>query len=283
MGCLNDGDKWKHWFANIHLSGPCNRRCYFCIGQHMMALDSFNTLDTKAADMNGMGEFLESCMLHNVKEVFLTGTNTDPALYRHHKELVEFLKVNMEIPVGVRTNGTAHVSELSYYDKGNITICSLDPSTNLKMMGGQPCDLGEIALHVRDISRWKINCVLGPENSNSQTIIELVEACSKYGIPRINLREPYGQPHVGSEFISEMAPVKKRILQDTVDVYDFGDVDVSYWDVHYVAVRSVNLYASGRVSKDYPITKGHVENGIVCAQNNFDHGRHNKQWIKSLN
>jgi hypothetical protein len=278
MGCINDSDKWKHWFANVHLSGPCNRRCYFCIGQHMMALDSFNSLDTKPADMKGMGEFLEECTLHEVKEVFLTGTNTDPSLYRHHEMFVEFLRRNLQIPIGIRTNGTAHVSELEHYDNGSITICSLNPSVNLKMMGGPPCDLGEIALHVRDISKWKINCVLGPENANSQAITEIVEACSKFGIPRVNLREPYGQPHVGIERLG-LGPVKKRILQDTVDVYDFGDVEVSYWDVHFVGVRSVNLYANGRVSKDYPITKGHVEGGVVIPQDQFDHGRHQKQWL----
>jgi len=245
----------------------------------MMALDSFNSLDSKASTMTGMNEFLESCMIKECKEVFLTGTNTDPALYRHHKDFVEFMKVNLEIPIGIRTNGTAHVSELQYYDKGSITICSLDPSVNLKMMGGPPCDLGEIALHVRDISKWKINCVLGPENANGRTLLELVDACEKFGIPRINLREPYGQPYVGDAFLTALRKRTKKILQDTVDVYTFGNVEVSYWNVHYVGVRSVNLYANGRVSQDYPITKGHAENGIVLPQDRFDHGRHQRQWL----
>lgn len=46
MGCLNSDGSFSHWFGNIHLSGPCNRKCYFCIGQHMMALDGENNLDT---------------------------------------------------------------------------------------------------------------------------------------------------------------------------------------------------------------------------------------------
>jgi len=33
--------------------------------------------------------------------------------------------------------------------------------------------------------------------------------------------------------------------------YDYKGVDVTYWDVHYVRVESVILYANGNVSLDY--------------------------------
>jgi hypothetical protein len=61
MGCLNDDPNhpFPHFFGNIHLSGPCNRSCYFCIGQHMMALDQENSL--KRIPTN-IGKFLRECM-----------------------------------------------------------------------------------------------------------------------------------------------------------------------------------------------------------------------------
>ena len=60
--------------------------------------------------------------------------------------------------------------------------------------------------------------------------------------------------------------------------YDIDGCAVTYWDVHYVEVESVNLYATGRVSETYPITKGHASTGQVLEQSNFTHGRHMRQW-----
>ena len=72
-----------------------------------------------------------------------------------------------------------------------------------------------------------------------------------------------------------------EILQGTVPFWDIDGVRVCYWDVHVVGVRSVNLYANGRVSMDYPVTRGHTENGIVQPQDEFEgHARRTKQWIK---
>lgn len=277
MGCLNDSDKWNHWFANIHLSGPCNRRCYFCIGQHMMALDSFNSLDTPPEGMKGLDAFISEVNARNIKEIDLTGTNTDPCLYRHHVELVEVLRASIPGAIlGIRTNGSAHVHEIGLYDKGSITICSSDYGTNLEMMGGPPPDLGELSLHA-DLSKFKINCVLGPGNANKKNVLGLVSLANKYGIKRLNLREPYGQSHVGFFYMGEP---EGEILQGTVPIWNIDGVSVAYWDVHVVGVRSVNLYANGRVSMDYPITRGHTDNGIVKPQDDFPgHARRARQWL----
>lgn len=59
MGCLNYNKGFEHWFGNIHLSGPCNRACYFCIGQHMMAVDAENNLNTWP--LLGIEEFVVLC------------------------------------------------------------------------------------------------------------------------------------------------------------------------------------------------------------------------------
>lgn len=49
--------------------------------------------------------------------------------------------------------------------------------------------------------------------------------------------------------------------------------------MHYVAVASVNLYASGRVSLDYPITRGHADDGVVKDQSAFSGGRGPERWM----
>ena len=104
MGCLNDGD-YGHWFANVHLSGPCNRSCYFCIGQHMMALDPLNTLHTWP--LPGWVDFVFECRARGVKELYVTGSNTDPLLASNLEQIVVAARAELDVEVvGMRTNGT---------------------------------------------------------------------------------------------------------------------------------------------------------------------------------
>lgn len=57
---------------------------------------------------------------------------------------------------------------------------------------------------------------------------------------------------------------------------------VTYWDVHYVEVESVNLYANGLVSETYPVTAGHHPTGFVLDQSHFGVGRQSEQWKKKV-
>jgi len=96
------------------------------------------------------------------------------------------------------------------------------------------------------------------------------------GFKVVNLREPYGQPHIGDPFND--VPPDERLYGMPVRSM-FGAL-VTYWDVHWVEVESVNLYANGRVSMEYPITKGHAENGEVHKQSHWRYSqRHVEQWV----
>lgn len=298
MGCLNAeqaGPDW-HWFGNIHLSGPCNRSCYFCIGQHMMALDGFDVLDV--FPLPGLDEFVAECRRQDVGEVNLTGTNTDPLLYRHHRRLTSHLREAMPgVTLGIRTNAVADLSVLSLYDKGSVTVCSFDPVIYRQMMGsGRPPNLGAVLELLADV---KVNVVLGPHNTSPHNssgphssggvpdIFGTLKVLAGLGVRRVNLREPYGQPHVGDPLAG--------VLERSGEVWGMptyrcdnecaagGSLEVTYWDVHTVHVESVNLYASGRVSTTYPITLGHAQDGEVHDQQWFGEraGRRRQQWISS--
>lgn len=279
MGCLNSTGNFNHWFGNIHLSGPCNRSCYFCIGQHMMALDPLNNLDT--FPLAGLDLFIEECNQRGIGEVNLTGTNTDPLLYRHIPELRAALSSRLRSPLrfGCRTNGAAVTGNpdlWSMFDKASITICSMDAKIHTSMMGtGRPADIRKI-VKMGGPKDVKVNIVLGPENRYDvyRTLDSLVHIP---GILRVNLREPYGQPHIGDP-LAEYWQSEKRL---GMPVYNYHGLEVAYWDVHYCEVESVNLYANGNVSTDYPITRGHdAETGDVKDQSFFPiHGRQRPQWV----
>jgi hypothetical protein len=279
MGCLNADRGFTHWFGNIHLSGPCNRSCYFCIGQHMMALDPLNNLSE--FPLKGFDEFIARCRERGVREVNVTGTNTDPLLYEYTFALHGALKQAIpDLVFGLRTNGVLLLDRLgaaSLYDKGSLTICSFDPAIYRKMMGqGEVPDVKRIMSLLPWRDKLKLNVVLGPENVARHDVLNTLTIALGLGIKRVNLREPYGQPHVGNPLFS--MKVKKHVLG--MPCFDWYGMEVVYWDVHYVEVESVNLYASGRVSETYPITRGHADDGRVVPQSFFPGGRVAEQWKK---
>lgn len=284
MGCLNSTGEFDHWFGNIHLSGPCNRSCYFCIGQHMMELDALNVLN--AWPLPGISEFIERCAAKGVKEINLTGTNTDPLLYVPMSHLIEFIREIMpEVKLGIRTNGALVNNRREtwrLFDKASLSIPSFNVGIYRAMMGsGHPPNL----THIEEFSpgmELKVNIVLGPENTNTHFddllhTFDVIAQTSK--IKKVNLREPYGQPHIGDPMARHgLKPCGMRLGMPFY-VWEFGGLDVMYWDVHYVEVESINLYANGRVSEDYPITRGHAESGTVLGQEHWKQsGRQQDQW-----
>lgn len=278
MGCLNSNEKFEHWFGNIHLSGPCNRSCYFCIGQHMMALDTYDVL--KQWPLANIDQFSEQLGKRPVKEICLTGTNTDPMLYQRHEELTAYLRNQFPTTdLAIRTNGAAYTKEVfSLYDKASLSICSFDAAIYQKMMGrGIPPDMIQIIQENPNLN-LKVNVVLGPENIGDD-LQKTLDYVSSLGIKRVNLREPYGQPHIGDPLAH--LPIHKMVFG--MPCHLVNETEVTYWDVHYVEVESVNLYASGRVSETYPVTLGHSPRGEVHDQGFFpDSGRVRKQWVYNI-
>jgi molybdenum cofactor biosynthesis enzyme MoaA len=132
MGCLNSNESFSHWFGNIHLSGPCNRSCYFCIGQHMQSLESLNSLDTWP--MPNIEEFFSRCESRGVKEVNLTGSNTDPLLFKHLAKLAGMVK-SRGMKFGIRTNGATNIDLLHFADKASVSIHSFDTDIYRAIMG----------------------------------------------------------------------------------------------------------------------------------------------------
>ena len=274
MGCLNDRS-FEHWFGNIHLSGPCNRACYFCIGQHMMALDAMNNL--KKWPLENIEAFVAQCKARGVKDVNLTGSNTDPLLYRWHHVLTTYLRRKLPgVKLGIRTNGvmTDKFEKLAHlYDKGSVSITSFDPKVYAATMGhGAPPDVERILGFMKEL---KVNVVLCPETVGGD-LFETLAELERMGVRKINVREPYGQTHIGDP----LAGVLERdgtVLD--MPAYRLGGASVTYWDVHYVAVSSVNLFAQGRISEEYSVTGGHAPTGIVRDQSHFGQGRQQEQWL----
>ena len=124
----------------------------------------------------------------------------------------------------------------------------------------------------------KINVVLCPEILPDD-LMETLQIVAETSIRKVNLREPYGQPHLGNPLIGKLPELPSRF---GMPVYGLKNLEITYWDVHFVEVESINLYASGRVSETYPITRGCAPDGTVQDQSNFiQSGRVREQWVNS--
>lgn len=277
MGCLDDKPPYAKVVGNIHLSGRCNRSCYFCIGQHMMALDSLNSV--MQWPLAGLDRFIAECKMYGIYEILVTGSNTDPLLSPNLHRLKGVLAEEFpNLVFGIRTNGIAALSFPDRWrlaDKASVTVCSFDEVINRQMMGGPPPPLRDI-LRLGGPGDVKVNIVLGPENARTGDALDTVWKCGRLGILRVNLREPYGQPHVGDPMAANgYHPVYSTCGMPT---YALGRMLVTYWDVHHVRVGSLNLFANGRVSREYSVTLGCSEWGMVRPQEVFSGGRYCTQW-----
>lgn len=264
MGCLNSTRSFQHWFANIHLSGPCNRTCPFCIGNYMPHLQTYNNLNTWP--LHNLEQFIAKVKAKGITEINLTGTNTDPTLYQHHEALTQHLRSRIPgATLGIRTNGVHNLDCLRHYDKGSFSITSLDPTLYATTMGnGTPPNIQ----HLREITAdkpWKINICL-TQHHTLHDVLTLIDQLAEVGYTTINLRELYGSPHTGDILAPHHTPVKTTFGNPT---YQIGESQVTYWDVHYTEVESINLYANGRISLDYPVTKGYHPLGKVHDQDWF--------------
>lgn len=246
----------------------------------MMSLDPLNNLDTWP--LSNLPQFLASCRARNISEVNLTGSNTDPLLYQHHEELCAALRAELSgCKIGLRTNGalaTQRREVWRLYDKASVSVISLSPEIYRATMGqGKPPNIAEI-LTLKPGMPVKINVVLCPETVRDGDILRTLDALADAGVGAVNLREPYGQPHIGSPLDN---PIGERFGMPR---YCWRGMDITYWDVHYVEVESVNLFANGVVSETYPITKGCAPDGTVLGQANWKTaGRQKPQWLGTKN
>jgi hypothetical protein len=164
------------------------------------------------------------------------------------------------------------------FDKASISITSLDPHLYRKTMGqGTPPNVEKI-LRMSKFNDIKINIVLCPETVLTKDVFKTINKLIDMGVRTINLREPYGQPHIGDPMEHWFRNTSTTFGMPT---YHHRGAWITYWDVHYVEVESVNLYANGVVSTTYPITKGHDPvTGTVKGQEHFTNsGRVCNQWL----
>ena len=242
-------------FANILFAGPCNLRCPYCIGQQLDPALNRDNLDE--FPVRNLETFVELLRRYRVDQVVLTGTNTDPQLYRHEARMIDWLREQLpQAQLSLHTNGQLALAKMEVfnrYDRGSLSFPSFEPDIYERMSGSRRVpDLAAIVGAAR--VPVKVSCVVTEDNVGR--IPAFLARCREIGIQRVVLRRPYGDQG------------RWRILDETRSlglspvttyrsnpVYDYCGIEVTLWRFHSTTSTSLNLFSDGTISTDYLLSK----------------------------
>lgn len=247
-------------FGNILLSGACNLACPSCIGRIPGAVRMPSNLGR--FPLAGLQQFCEAMARGKVRELSVTGTDTEPLLYRHHDELVAHLRAAIPgVRLSLHTNGVLVLRRpevFHLYDRASISLPSLQPATCRAMTGSSAVlDLGAILSMAR--IPVKVSTLIAPENASE--IESILARCRSLGVKRMVLRRLWqGGP--------DWAPRDARPLRWYAGnpVYDLEGLEVTVWDFRRTRLRCLNLYSDGSIHDEYEVGSTLVsESGSLVA------------------
>ena len=130
----------KHFdFANILFAGPCNLRCPYCIGRQVDPALNRDNLDEFPP--RNLDAFVALLQHHRVRQIILTGTTTDPQLYRHEARLIRRLREQLpQARLSLHTNGQLALEKMDLfntYDRESLSFPTFDPDVYEKMTGAR--------------------------------------------------------------------------------------------------------------------------------------------------
>lgn len=251
----------RYHFANILFAGPCNRACPWCIGERLP--DRVNVDNLDVFPPRGIDAFVAAVNEHAIGEVVLTGTVTDPQLYRHEAALLRLLRARLHVGarLSVHTNGVLTLKKLqtfNAYDRACISFPSFVPSTYARMMGSPKVpDLATIVL--RATIPVKVSAVV--DAPNVVEIPTFLEECARIGVKRVVLRRLFEDP-VRWPILDNLTA--SRAFRGN-PVYDVHGMEVTVWDFDDAKLESLNLFADGTVGSSYLLTNT-VELGLGRAK-----------------
>lgn len=235
-------------FANILFAGPCNRACPWCVGRALPApLNQENLTHYPPRNLDAL---IEAVNAQRLRDVILTGTNSDPQLYRHERRLLALLRRRLHegARLGLHTNGARVLRRLetfNRYDRACISFPSFDPQRYQRLMGSpQVPDLAAI-LAAATIP-VKVSAVVNEHNEDD--LGPFLSHCRAIGVRRVVLRRLLGDQRPFAP-IAGLRPVGHFKGNP---VCDYEGLQVTLWCFDRTrALRSLNLFADGTLSASY--------------------------------
>jgi len=260
-------------FANINLLGTCNIDCYFCLGKDLPEHFKLNDYtNVHFEEWKNFDKFLEFCQRHGVNRIYLTGQNTDPTLYQHLKELIDFLQNTLHFEVGVRTNGYGAIGHLDTFNSCVRTIgyslMSLDHNINHKITGVY--EMPDWEYLIPRTKNCRVSIVV-----NRYNYIELMDMLKFLGrfdnLKYIQLRR------VSTDTRKEELKLDAEIFEQVyktfrenfghqfrkksyhgAEIVDLFGKEITFWRTVKTNVNSFNYYTDGIFTDEYFIIEGYL-------------------------
>lgn len=257
----------KPTFANINFVGKCNARCFFCLGKQACDKPSelFNTHFSKWVNFE---KYLELCKERGVQKLYLTGLDSEPSIYPHVQELVEYLKEKGFL-VGIRTNGLVADEKLyrTFNEEIGVSLHSLNPDT-LKKIGIGLVDLPSLLKKLEGtkhryaivVNRYNENEVLDLIDTISKAdkncYIQIRQLCDDNGLHGDYYEDILAFERVAQK-IEDTLPRKSEF--ETAPIYTANGVEVCVWRPLRITVNSLNYFTNGKISDNYFVIEGWKE------------------------
>ncbi len=258
-------------FANINFQGPCNYKCYFCLGNDICLSNKLNYLNVHFKEWKNLEEYLKLCKQKNIEKIYLTGQNTDPLLYKYLKEFIDYLK-EQGFKVGIRTNGYTSLMMMDTINSINgsfsLSIHSLNSNTHYQIT------------KVKTIPDWdkiiplikvplRVAVVVNRYNENE--IFEIINYLSKFkNIRYIQLRcvatdtryDDLKEDMKSFKKISDEINKKYDCVREffTSKIYNINGMEVDLWKTVSTDINSLNYFTEGIISDDYFVIEGYNKN-----------------------
>ncbi len=280
---VKNRNREKPTFANINLMGKCNLKCFFCIGNELKNISEqvgknitkISQLNVHFKEWKNFSRFLKQTKDIGIEKLYLTGMNTDPALYKYLPELIKYLK-KQGFKVGIRTNGYYYPKQmpevLSSLNSGiSYSIHSVNPDINKKIIGTSKMPDWNII-----IPKSGENCRVATvvNRYNEDDILNTIKYLSKFpNLKYIQLRsicsdienEKYTLDTQAFENLKNKIAKNFSKIKDYkgYPVYNVYGKEVSFWDPLQVTINSTNYFTDGTISNSYFVTEGYSKSKLL--------------------
>ena len=234
----------RYAFGNLLFSGPCNQRCPDCIGRQLPRrpanLDRFPLV--------GLERFCVRLVENGVRQLTLTGTDTDPLLYRHLDRLVDELRFRVPgLRINLHTNGRlalARIELVNRCDRACLSLPSFVPGTCARMTGRRQVLPIE---RILEAARIPIKVSVLVTGRNVAEVPAIIARCRELGLRRLVLRRCLGEGRRWP-LLAGRRPVRRFAGNP---VYDLDGLEVTVWDFERSALGCLNLFSDGTITERY--------------------------------
>ena len=190
-------------FTSLTCCSPvrATRAARICIGKQIDPRRAPPNLDEYPP--RGFDRFLDLIREHDIREVVLTGANTDPLLYRPLARLLDDLRA--ELPAGTRlglhSNGRLALARMDLvrrFDKLCLSIPSFDPVIYRAAMGVEGVPDVDAIMDQSGLP-VKLSCLV--TEINRVEVPEYLQRCHQLGVRRVVLRKRFGERRDWSELL----------------------------------------------------------------------------------